>query len=558
MPCAECGNVLIVNHEDKDLRCPECLGLDIADPSIIERKIERDRDLLRDENLVSLLEDYSKDHLLLYLIERLNVAALGMYENRRLNHREFSYLNYLIQIIYPVDRSEFGDEYLQRSGDLAEEIDNLLATQAELVNALNHIEDGFRLCLKYIVPMPDGKFLFSDYDIRDTEYRHCFWRNLRSLMGGQPEYVDLFDETDQQIRDFDTPASDEIQTLEDFANTFFEFMLSLLFIASADEIVGDIYTTFLPSTVTVFDIQELLDEIDQQFTDDDDNVVLQDSTLGWTNEDGLDNAGNTVFGDDWDDVKKSIVVSEDSLDAHPFLFKLTVEAVLKRPAGRHPITRERIRVAYPRFYSKLLKYQIFPLLQNEGEDSGHQILTSISTSRGLRFERNVYNYLIEEGYEVYHSAEIPSIDSSEIDVITVDSEGDEIWFIECKYLLPETSMNTADGIENLNAKFDHKVFNIDNGTYEGSPTGQPFPDKVETWLNQNPATVFTWQEGEESKRVEQEIDSEWLGMNPKMMVVSNLVPSYLEKQGVEFLTDMELVQRVNDEEDLYTSKHPMV
>lgn len=290
MPCSTCGHPLLVNHKQQDLRCPQCLNLSLADRKNLVNKVERDRQRLHDDRVKTLLYEYSKDHLLLYLIERLNVVSHHFYENRRLNQKEFAYLNHLIKLIYPEDRSNFEDKYLERGDELDETIDALIDAQAEVINALNHIEDRFRLCVKYEVPMPDQKYLFSDYNIYDSEYRYCYQRCLRSLISGRPEDVELFDKTDETLRDFDILEADEIETLEDYAYTFFEFIISLLFVASANEVVGDIYTTFPPDYVTIFDIQDLLDEIDSQFTDEEGNVILQDSTLGWTNREGLNAA----------------------------------------------------------------------------------------------------------------------------------------------------------------------------------------------------------------------------------------------------------------------------
>lgn len=108
MPCSDCGHLLILDHNNEKLVCPNCLDIKIADRDEVEEKIERDRQLLRDENIVKLMQDYDKGHLLLYLIERLNKVSHGLYENRRLKMREFAYINYLINLVYSTEESEFG------------------------------------------------------------------------------------------------------------------------------------------------------------------------------------------------------------------------------------------------------------------------------------------------------------------------------------------------------------------------------------------------------------------------------------------------------------------
>lgn len=558
MPCANCGNPLIISHKHNDLRCAYCLEIDIEDPEIIQQKIQRDRERLEDDNLVQLIKDYSKDHLLLYLMERLNLTATGLYENRRIDHNQFSYLNYLIHIILPVDRSDFGGDHLERDTEsLDQEIQLLIESQAKVVNALNHIEEDFRLPLKYPVPPSDQRFIFSEYDLRDTEYRQCFFRNLRSLMGGKEEYVEYFDEASTELRDFDWPGFSEDESLREFAETSYEFILPMLFIASADEIVGDAYTTFPPDNVSVHKISNLLDGLDAKFTDEEGNVILQDSTLAMTAEEELDEVGRNVFPENWEDVKQSLVVSKENLEAHPFLFKLELEDVVTQVSGRPPVTREITRIVYPRFYSKILRFQIFPLLQNGDQPSGNEILNQVAEERGGEFEKNMYRYLDSQGFDAYYSGELPGVDSSEIDVLAVNSEEEEIWFIECKYLQPVIQMNASEGIQKLNGKFDHKVFNIEVDQYEGAPTGLPFPEKVRQWKSLNVGDLFSWKDPHESESRDAEWESAWNGYNTRMMVVSNLCPSYAEKQGVEFYTDMELVQILHGELDIATPIHEM-
>lgn len=554
MPCSECGHLLFADHANEKLLCPACLHVEIADRDVVKDKIKRDRQLLRDENIVQLMQDYDKGHLLLYLIERLNKISHDFYENRRLKMREFAYINYLINIVYPTDESTFGDKYLERGDELDEEIDTLLSAQAELVRALKHVEDRFRLCLEYPVPMEDGRFLFGDYNLRDTEYRYCFQRCLRSLIGGREEDLELFDKTHEEIRGFERPSSEEIDTPVDFGDTFYEFILSMLFVASADDTVGNIYGTSMPDYVSVFDLSDLLDKINEQFINEEGEVMLQDSTLAWTTEEGLAEAGEATFGDDWEEVRDYVVVGKDNLDAHPFLFEVTVTEVYYQQRGRPPKTREYTRFIYPRWYAQLLRFQIFPLLKNGDEDSGHEILNTVATRRGKDFEENLYEYLSDRGFECYHSAEIPGEDSFEIDLLVVNDEEDELWFIECKYLMPEVLMNTAEGIETLNGKFDHKVFNIEADGYEGSPTGVTFPEKVETWLGLDLGDRFTAR-GEDGEKTEHEIQDRWEELDARKMVVSNLVPSYGVKETVEFRTDMELLEMIEDDDRVYTVEY---
>lgn len=47
----------------------------------------------------------------------------------------------------------------------------------------------------------------------------------------------------------------------------------------------------------------------------------------------------------------------------------------------------------------------------------------------------------------------------------------------------------------------------------------------------------------------------WQDLKVRKMVVSNIVPSYIQKDMVEFRTDMELLKMIEDEDDVYTVEY---
>lgn len=552
MPCSECGHLLYVDYDNQKLRCPQCRGLDLEDPDILAEKVENARDKFNRENLIQLIQDYSKEHLLLHLISRLNHIANQFYETRGIPLKEFSYLNYLIKSIY--DQDDFGESYLDTGFDeSAEEIDALLDAQAELINALNHVEENFRFCVPWPVEMPSSSSFFGEYWILDSEYRLCYHRCIRSLIGGSREDHVIFDWTSMTIRDFNRPAGDEINSLRDYADCFYELIASMKFMAAANETVGDIYTTFIENT-TVFDIKNFIECLDTQFDNRSHAAMRAESIVATPSEALVDICGERAFGDNWDTVKEQILISENNLDAHPFLFEIEHEEIIKRVPGRDPLTRTKKRIIYPKFYDLIIRIQLFPLLRNgQNNPSGHDLLTDVTASRGKQFERNIHEYLTALGYESYHSAELLEDRPAEIDVLVVTDE--ELWFIECKYLMPKLSMNATGGIEEVNAAFDHYVFKEDDG-YSHSPTGDPFDEKVGRWLELEGDTEFRTQVGSDEDNTEQQVfQPEWLNLNTRMMVVSNLVPSYVEKRGVEFLTDVEFIEFLEGDFDRYEVIH---
>jgi len=541
----------MVNHTHQKLICPFCSNVNIEDQGIIDEKVEAGLEYFREDNLMDVVEDYSKGNLLLYLMERLNKISGDFLDTRRLDVTEFSYLNHLIKTIYP--RSEFGDRHLDRGDELDDKIDALIKAQSKLVRNLKHAEDGFNYCVHR--PVAGNTPFFGEYDLYETEYNWTYYRCLRSLGCGLEKDVELFDKVQREFRDFDLPDGGIFDSLDNFVKSSFEFIVELLFLASADDTVGNIYYTDLPDEISVLDLHEFLEQINKQFEDPQGVLILQDHTLGMASKEEVEVIGERVFGELWPEVEEKIIISEENLDAHPFLFKMDVEKVVKQRAGRGPLTREVPRIIYPHFYDSLLLFQLFPLLENGDNPSGHDLLSEENRRRSELFERNLYEYLDSQGFECYHSAEIRGSDREEIDVLLVNEEEAELWFIEAKFILPETDMSTSSGIENLNGKFDFKVFNDEDG-YIGEPTGDPFTQKVSEWLCLEQDDVFTSQTGpQEGDREDHSFDGDWLELTPRKLVVSNLTPSYVEKQGVRFLTDLEFMGFLEGERTLYDVTH---
>jgi hypothetical protein len=52
--------------------------------------------------------------------------------------------------------------------------------------------------------------------------------------------------------------------------------------------------------------------------------------------------------------------------------------------------------------------------------------------------------------------------------------------------------------------------------------------------------------------MEHEVRDSWQQLETRKLVVSNLVPSYIEKETVEFRTDLELLEMIEDEDGVYT------
>ena len=129
----------------------------------------------------------------------------------------------------------------------------------------------------------------------------------------------------------------------------------------------------------------------------------------------------------------------------------------------------------------------------------------------------------------------------------------KIWFVEIKFFMPTTAILTSGGVEVINEKFDYKIFKEDTERRHSSPSGKPFPEKVEAWTELDPEATFTsLVYSEEKGRREKKVKKGWRDLETEMLVVSNLVPSYIEKEGVRFLTDIEFYRWIERDEKVFS------
>jgi hypothetical protein len=548
MPCSECGEALLLRDSHK-LECPCCKNYDIIDPDNIEEEIEQAREFMNEDKILSMFQDYNKYHLLKFLIDKLNKNADDFLDDftAGLQVREFGYLAYLIKKVY--ERSGFGDEIPESESDLKELedfVDKALAGIDEVIRTIHQIEDGFQYILPQEVLLPDAKPLVGEYEFYQTEFGYCFYRCIKSLLCGKEENRVYFLKAEEVFRDFD--RADQVESLEDMGSKFYKAIVPFAFLLSADGFVNEAHYTSFPDEVSALDIREFLNCLAPQASYGRGNYGLSDS-LGFLEVDGLEVCGERIFQECWTDVYPRLNVSEDNIEAHPITFQIQGKKVVHQDPGRPPVTVDEEVIALPRNYAKLIQFQLFPLLNNGHEKSGKEILDDISNDLGDQFEWNIYEYLKKEGYRCFFSATISKKNPREIDIILVREELEEIWFIEAKYLLPELNMRKREGIESLNNKFHSKVFAEKAGSYDAD-SGISFPQKVDHRMDENDEWGFNSKEEMDGKKNSQTFKSDWLEYQHRLMTVSNLVPSYITKRGVEFYTDVEFLELLDGNLDL--------
>ncbi|MDT3434260.1 hypothetical protein [Haloarcula sp. 1CSR25-25] len=551
MPCEDCGRLLCASRDDSSLYCPRCAGLPVEGTHVVRAKTEwLLEDYLTDKNILVLVEDYSKANLILASLTQLNQIANVFFSENGMPVSDFGYLAYIIRSIY--QKNDFGEEQLSLPFDSDSELEVLKDAYTTVVSAYRDAREQFSICIKNDDFTGEWSNFASDYSLHQSEYGLCFERCVKSILCGDPDHYEDYSYVADVLRSVDKTDVGDVETNWEFGDAWYQFILQLRLMASTDEMVGNIYATRLPSDVTIFDIETFIDALDNRFTSEQHTRMHEEGYATVLDRAEVDQCGELAFGDAWKDVQDQVIVSKNNLDAHPFLFELEVEQ--SRRISNNRYRREHVpKVFYPRFYTRLLKFQIFPLLKNGEDPSGHEILTGITGDRGEVYERNLYEFLKDNGIECYHNAKLPNRDSREINLLCrVD---DSLIFIEVKYLLPPIHLNSEEGVQILNQKFDLKIFNEVSSDSGRSPEGTPFPEIVDSWVDLDAGDRFHSQVQEGSGgREHHTVGDDWVDLGVKKFVVSNVVPSYIEKQGVRFLTDLEFYKLIEHDDDrvLYT------
>lgn len=544
MPCSECDHTLVYDEKKERLYCPECLDLPVADETQIKEKASAIRkEYLNNSELIVLLEEFGSLRVISGLLHELNAGAFGIPDENRMAFNKFFTPTPIIQTVYK-NWDEFNHHFDPDDTDVQDEVEDHIETLLEagslLIPILKQIQEDFAAVIELTPVDSDWTEFYANNEFKHTEYWLCSERCKRATVGAREEYRQQFLEQQEIFRTFTKPEKEDIDTVREFGDYWHGFIASLGFSATLDESLQDAFTTYFPDYVTIFDIEELLSCVDKAVEDQLKGRSENDARSGSMDESKLDTCGKHVFGSDWDEVKEYLLVSPSNPDAHPMFFKVSGTQETKLPNWRRSRPVPFDKILYPDFFAFILKFQIFPLLENDGLETSTDVLNDLTAKRGLEFERNISEYLQDQGIEAYHSCKTSKKNENEVDVIFV-REG-TLYFVETKFVLPTLNMQTQRGIRDVNETFDEKVFQ----------DGPAFDEKVAAWLALDSGFKFTHQERPgENDRVSEEIPSKWGDLDVEMLVVSNFVPSYLEKRGVRFLTDLEFHQWIGYGKDVF-------
>lgn len=551
MPCSTCDHVLAFDQDEEYLYCPNCTGLPVADENELLDKINHIEDnFLNHSEMVSLLQEYGAATVIEQLVLRLNRGSSGLPTENRMMMSEFLHPTKYIKNIY-ANMDDFGDDvHLEDSemNELQEQLDTLLDANSTLIAVLKHLREKFAIAIEVKSNVGNWNSFFGSYNFPHTEYWLCSERCMRSTVGAREEIRDEFIKSREIFRSFPKVQREDVETIYDFGDFWYELMLSLGFGLTLDYTTQDVFTTDFPDCVSIFDIEEFLNCIDNSVQDQIYSRKKSQEHHLVVDKDEFETCGTDVFGSNWSEVRKKILLSNSNTDAHPLFFELTKEEEFKLPNWRRPRTREITQILYPDYFSLLLKLQIFPLLKNGELKSSVSVLGDLTAKRGNHFEKNVYEFFQSRDIESYRGCEISKKEPNEVDVIFLLN--DELYFCEVKYVLPTLNMQTQKGIRDVNETFDNKIFKESPSGDKNKDGGKAFPEKVANWNSLDAGTEFTHTPDRDESSSEQ-IPSKWKNCNSNMLVISNFVPSYLEKQGVKFLTDLELYQWIEDDKNVF-------
>lgn len=152
--------------------------------------------------------------------------------------------------------------------ELDEEIQLVQDAYPKLISTFRDARNGFVTCVKRDSFTGQMENFTSDYELYQSEYGLCFERCVKSILCGDWENYKDYTSVSDVLRSVDKIDVDDVDIVEEFADTWYQYILQLRLLASSDDMVGDTYYTWLPDDVTVFEIEEFLDRIDSQFTNE--------------------------------------------------------------------------------------------------------------------------------------------------------------------------------------------------------------------------------------------------------------------------------------------------
>jgi hypothetical protein len=552
MPCPDCYSdlPLIYREENQIMLCENCQSIEVANEYLVESFLEAILDNFQareKEEILGVVGDANRSNLILGLLSYQNNLARRVFEQGGTRLLEFLTIPYIVKKLYQIPRKEFGDEVIEPPFQSNDKIRNLIDSYTGTFIELRQAKEEFFLPKE--TPRIHSSGLEFLEDAFSTEYRYSYQRTLRSLLGLKSENKPNYYAVTENLRDFSRGDVSEVETPEEFGDAWAPLIVRFATIASLNQMANNVFETDFPDSVSVTDFKSFIEDLESLFSDKNLEAISQTGYLCKPKKSQIDLVGRKVFGSDWRKVKPKIIASEATIGegkegAHPILFQVTAHPDSDYQVDDSGYPGDNIQVL-PLYHAKLMKYQMFLLLSNSNRSSGKGILDDLMKRYGTEYEKNFFEFLTKEGYETYLNATLTKSEPREIDIIRITNN--YIDFIELKYLLPPLNIMSKEGIEEINKKFDGKVFDEDeSGKYS---TSISFPEKVDYWLDNAVDGKFSavGPDGEKNYAFEDHL----LDREVRTLVISNIGPSYPEKRDVRFLTDFEFYEMVKEGKDVF-------
>jgi hypothetical protein len=505
---------------------------------------------LNNQNLTRLLKEHGYLRVIIELTNRLNQGAGGMINEDRMPFNEFFHAIPILKMLYKESEKyehTLGSDTHDSQQEVKQNISTLLDDGTTLISILKQTEEDFTIPIRLLPNPSTWEDFYSNYLFLHSEYWLCAERCMRANAGARDLVREDYILKEIIFRDFDRPDHDEYDTVEEWADSWYGFIVEIGFASALDPNISDIFTTEFPESVSIFDLEDLFDRL---------NIFVSSATASRSNDEFRPNAipkhtfdqfGEEIFDDDWEQMRSLILMSSKNPDAHPLFFEWAGTRRIDLFSDNSPEDIVINHIIYPDVFSQLLKFQLFPFLKNGQQKKSTDVLEDLTAKRGEIFERRVFEYLqsTPKTANAYHSCKTSKQGGNEVDAIF--KYEDTVYFVEAKFILPILNIQSQVGIQNVNSKFDGKIFKETDDA-----TGKPFPQKVQNYRDLDPQATISHQVSEDSDDRDQiQVPREWTEADYELLVVSNFVPSYPTKQGVRFITDLELYQWIENGEDVF-------
>jgi len=351
------------------LYCPVCLDLPAADSESVKELASQIREeYLNDEKLMGILQEYGSIRVIAELTKELNEGAAGMVTENNMSFRQFFNTLPVLKAVY--EHSDEFNHHLEpgtddKQEDITERVEGVLNAGTVLIPVLEQTKEDFAVPIRLSPLAPSSwQDFYANYSFPHSEYWWCSERCLRANVGAREEIREEFIQKEIIFRSFDRPENQSFDAVREWADHWYGFIVSIGFASALDTTVDEAFTTQFPDSVSIFDLEALLNDVNDAVED-----IVTSRGRGDFRATGIpthesDEVGKGVFGDDWPAVRSSVLVSESNPDAHPLFFELSGTKPIQfsggRPAREVPVDR----VVYPDQFSQLVKFQLFPFLEN--------------------------------------------------------------------------------------------------------------------------------------------------------------------------------------------------